>query len=214
MSNTKLEANVRDQLLGDASIESSRIKIEAEASTVILSGVVDTLHQKLRAGEDASRLTGVNHVRNDIIIDKSHERVPDADLRATAQAGMDANGLVPKGALTINVADGWITLTGNVRHHYQRRAAEHVARRLTGVQGLTDNLTVSKDPSVDVSEAISAALSRDAAVDAKTVQVTDTGGAVTLSGTVKTFAEKQEAERSASASPGVVAVKNNLVVAS
>ena len=214
MSNTKLEANVRDQLLGDASIESSRIKIEAEASTVILSGLVDTLHQKLRAGEDASRLTGVNHVRNDIIIDKSHERVPDADLRATAQAGMDANGLVPKGALTINVADRWITLTGNVRHHYQRRAAEHVARRLTGVQGLTDNLTVSKDPSVDVSEAISAALSRDAAVNAKTVQVTDTGGAVTLSGTVKTFAEKQEAERSASASPGVVAVKNNLVVAS
>ena len=156
----------------------------------------------------------MSHVRNDIIVDKSHARVPDADLKATAQAGMDANGLVPKGALTINVEDGWITLTGNVRHHYQRRAAEHVARRLTGVQGLTDNVTVSKDPSVDVSQAISAALGRDAAVDAKTIQVSDTGGAVTLSGTVKTFAEKHEAERSASAAPGVVAVTNNLVVAS
>ena len=213
MSNTKLEDNVRDQLLGDASLNSSRIKIQANGADVILSGVVDTLHEKLRAAEDAARLTGVQQVRNELVVDKSHATVPDADLRATAQAGLDANGLVPKGQLTISVSDGWITINGNVHHYYQRQAAEHVVRHLTGVQGLTNNVTVAKDAAQDVSKAISAALTRDASVDATAVKVTDDNGAVRLNGTVKTFAEKQEAERAASSAPGVVSVKNELVIA-
>jgi len=212
MSNTDLEALVRDQLKGDASLDASRIKIDADGSNVVLSGVVDTLHQKLRAAEDVRRLTGVHDLRNELVVNKSHERVPDADLKATAQAGLDANGLVPKDTLTISVSDGWITLTGNVRHYYQRQAAEHVIRHLSGVQGMTDNVTVSKDPAVDVSKAISGALSRSAAVDADAVKVADTEGAVTLTGTVKNLAEKEEAERAASSAPGVVSVKNDLVV--
>ena len=213
MSDTKLEDNVRDQLLGDASLNSSRIKIHANGADVILSGVVDTLHEKMRAAEDVARLTGVHEVRNELVVDKSHTTVPDADLRATAQAGLDANGLIPKGELSISVSDGWITINGNVHHYYQRQAADHVLRHLAGVQGLTNNVTVSKDPAQDVSKTISAALTRDAAVDATAVKVTDDNGAVTLNGTVKTFAEKQEAERAASLAPGVVSVTNDLVIA-
>jgi len=212
MSNTELAATVRDQLNRDASLDTSRIKIDADGSRVVLSGVVDTLHQKLRAAEDTRRLTGVHDVRDDLIVNKSHARVSDADLKATAQAGLDANGLVPKDALAANVSDGWITLTGNVRHYYERQAAAHVIRHLSGVQGMTNDVTVSKDPAADVSKTISSSLSHNAAVDAESVKVTDTGGAVTLTGTVKNFAEKEEAERSASSAPGVVSVKNNLVV--
>ncbi len=152
MSNPELEANVRDQLTGDASLDSSRVKVDADGTSVVLSGVVDSLHQKLRAAEDAGRLTGVHAVRNDLIVNKAHDRVSDADLKATAQAGLDANGLVPKDALTVTVDDGWITLAGNVRHYYQRQAAEHVVRHLSGVQGMTDKVTVSKDPAADVAK--------------------------------------------------------------
>jgi osmotically-inducible protein OsmY len=212
MSNTELEANVRDQLKGDASLDTSRIKITADGSSVVLSGVVDTLHQKLRAADDAQRLTGVQDLRNELIVNKSHDRVSDDELKAIAQAGLDANGLVPKDALNISVSDGWITLTGNLRHYYERQAAEHVIRHLTGVQGMTDKATVSKDPAADVSKTINSALRNHAAIDADSVKVTDTDGAVTLTGTVKTFAEKEEAERSASAAPGVVSVKNDLAV--
>jgi len=212
MSNTELEGTVHDQLAGDSHIDASRIKIHADGTSVSLSGVVDTLHQKLRAEEDTRRLTGVHHVSNDLIVNKSHDRVPDADLKATAQAGLDANGLVPKDVIRIGVSDGWITLTGNVRHYHQRQAAEHVVRHLTGVQGVTDDVTVSKDPAADVSKAISGALSRTATVDADSVKVTDEDGAVTLTGTVRNIAEKEEAERAASAAPGVISVKNNLAV--
>jgi osmotically-inducible protein OsmY len=213
MSASQLEQDVMDQLRGDASIDASRIKVSADGNNVVLSGVVDSLHQKMRAREDASRLTGVHEVHDELVVNKSHNRVSDADLKATAQAGLDANGLVPKGALEVEVDDGWITVNGNVHHYYERQAAEHVVRRLTGVQGITDNITVSNDPSVDVSYAISSALDRDAMVDANAVKVTDVDGAVTLSGTVKTLAEKDQVERSASSAPGVVSVKNDLVVA-
>ena len=211
-NDTNLETNVRDQLRGDASLDTSRIKIEAHDGKVVLTGVVDTLHQKLRAGEVAFRLTGVQTLRNDLIVDKSHKRVSDAELKATAQAGLDANGLVPKGAVTIDVNDGWITLGGNVHHYYERQAAERVIRHLTGAQGLTSNVTVSNDPAAEVSKAIRDSLTRSAALDAEKIAVTDTDGAVTLSGTVRTYVEKREAERSAASAPGVVSVKNDLVI--
>ena len=86
-------------------------------------------------------------------------------------------------------------------------------RHLSGVQGFTSNVTVANDPTVDVSKAITAAFERNAVLDAEQVTVTDVGGVVTLSGTVKNLAEKEEAERAASAAPGVVSVTNNLVVA-
>jgi osmotically-inducible protein OsmY len=195
-------------------VDSSRVKISASDGNVTLSGVVDSLHEKLRAADDVRRLTGVHELSNDLIVNKSHKEVPDADIKATAQAGLDANGLVPKDAITVDVTDGWITLTGNVRHYYQRQAAEHVIRHLTGVQGITNKVTVSKDPSVDVTRTISDALSRNSTVDAENVKVTDVNGAVTLAGTVKTLAEKEEAERAASTALGVVSVANDLVVAS
>ena len=213
MSNTALETNVRDQLSGDTRVDASRIKIDADGGVVVLSGVVDSLHEKLRAAEDVMRLTGVRELRNDLVVNTSHVRVSDRDLRATAQAGLDANDLVPKDVLTVRVKDGWVTLSGNVRHYYQRQEAERVIRHLSGVQGFTSNVTVAKDPTVDVSKAITAAFERNAVVDAEKVTVTDVGGVVTLSGTVKNLAEKEEAERAASAAPGVVSVTNNLVVA-
>lgn len=213
MSDTALETNVRDQLSGDARVDASRIKIDADGGVVVLSGVVDSLHEKLRAAEDVMRLTGVRELRNDLVVNTSHMRVPDRDLRATAQAGLDANDLVPKDTLTVRVKDGWVTLSGNVRHYYQRQEAERVIRHLSGVQGFTSNVTVANDPTVDVSKAITAAFERNAVLDAEKVTVTDVGGVVTLSGTVKNLAEKEEAERAASAAPGVVSVTNNLVVA-
>ena len=79
--------------------------------------------------------------------------------------GLDANGLVPKDALTVSVTDGWVTLSGNVRHYYQRQEAERVIKHLSGIKGFTSDVTVSKDPTIDVSKAITSALERNALLE-------------------------------------------------
>jgi osmotically-inducible protein OsmY len=71
---------------------------------------------------------------------------------------------------------------------------------------------VSQDPAAAVSEGIFDSLTRNAAVDAEMIKVTDDGGNVTLSGTVRSYAEKQEAKRAALMAPGVVSVDDEIVV--
>jgi osmotically-inducible protein OsmY len=103
-------------------------------------------------------------------------------------------------------------MSGNVHHYYERQAAEHVIRHLRGLAGFTDDVTVSQDPGASVSEGITDSLVRTAAVDANNVKASDSGGNVTLSGTVRSYAEKQEAVRSAWLAPGVVSVDDQLVI--
>ncbi|HKA04710.1 MAG TPA: BON domain-containing protein [Acidimicrobiales bacterium] len=212
MSNAQVTRDVLDELLWDDAIDASRITVTANDGRVVLGGTVNYFHEKWNAGEDAQRVVGVRDVVNEIAVDTAARQVQDQDLARSAQAGLDANGLVPKGKIKIDVSDGFVSMTGNVHHYYERQAAEHVIRHLSGLAGFTDDVTVSQDPAEAVSEGISDSLVRNAAVDANSIKVADSGGNVTLSGTVRSYPEKQEAERSAWMAPGVVSVDNQLVI--
>jgi osmotically-inducible protein OsmY len=212
MSNAQVTRDVLDELLWDDTIDASRITASADDGRVVLGGKVNFFHEKWSAGEDARRITGVREVVNDIEVDLGTRDLFDDDLASSARAALDANGLVPKGSVKIAVTDGWVAMSGNVHHYYERQAAELVIRHLRGIAGFTDDVTVSSDPGVAVSEGISDALTRNAAVDANSIKVSDSGGNVTLSGTVRSYAEKQEAVRSALMAPGVVNVDDQLTI--
>src|SRR4051794_10890568 len=194
MSNAQVTRDVLDELLWDDRLNASRTTVTADDGNVVLGGVVDFYHEKWNAGEDASRVLGVRHVTNEITVDTAARQVRDDELAASARAGLDANGLVPKGAIKIEVSDGRVAMSGNVHHHYERQAAEYVVRHLPGLADFTDLVTVSRDPGEGVSEGIVDSLVRNAAVDANSIKVSDSGGAVTLTGTVRSYAEKTEAE--------------------
>lgn len=212
MRDAELARNVLDQLLGDQSIDASRINVIADDGKVGLSGVVDTFHESWDAAEDAWRARGVLEVQNDLVVDGSAERVLDEALTGLAIAALDANALVPEGALAVSVTDGWVTVTGTVSHYFQRAAAEHVVRHLRGLYGFTNLITVGQDATVDLGDRIADALNRNASLDDAAINVVVTGGLVTLTGTVRSVAQKKEAERVAQLAPGVAAVSDELVV--
>ena len=122
---------------------------------------------------------------------------------------------VPNDAIKVKVQAGWITLDGRVDYRYQQDAAEYAVRNLTGVKGVTNLITIKK-PQVkasDLKTSIESALQRVAELEANQVKVTVLGNKVILYGSVRTWAEKQEAERAAWSAPGVGSVQDDLSIA-
>lgn len=215
MANAQVKHDVLSELAWDKSIDASRLTVTVDDGLVILGGTVDHFYEKWSAIEDARIVTGVRDVIDNIDVDLTAHKVSDAELALSARAGLDANVLVPDGAIEVSVANGWVTMVGNVRHHYERQAAEHVVRHLRGLGGFTDLVTISQDsqdPVDAVAGEITSSFVRNAAIDATNIKVTVSDGVVTLQGTVRSDAERREAERSASQAPGVVSVDDQLVI--
>jgi osmotically-inducible protein OsmY len=121
---------------------------------------------------------------------------------------------VPRGAIRVDVADGWVTLSGEVRRHIQRRAAEHVVEKLAGVRGVTNNLVLSSEPIPgDVAERINHALARNALIDDTRIKVSSSDRTVYLDGTPDSWVADQAAVGAAWSAPGVNAVVDRLTIA-
>jgi osmotically-inducible protein OsmY len=150
MNDSELARSVLDELLWDDSTNASRIKVYADSGKVILTGSVSTFYERWSDRDDAPRVVNVQDVENDIVIDPDAQRVLDDDLVASAQSGLKANRLVPKDAVTVKAQDGWMAMTGDAKHHFQRQAVEQVILHLPELQGFTDRVTVSRNPAENV----------------------------------------------------------------
>jgi osmotically-inducible protein OsmY len=111
------------------------------------------------------------------------------------------------------VQDGTVTLTGTVDWQYQRQAAEDDIRKLAGVAGVVNQMTIaSRAQASDVQKRIEVALKRNAEVEAKAIRVTVQDGKVMLDGKVQSWEERKAAERAAWSAPGVQTVEDRLRV--
>jgi osmotically-inducible protein OsmY len=211
--NMLLESDVQDELDWDPQVDDTRIVVKGDDGRVTLSGSVPTYFQATRAADDALMVGGVTGVENQLLVGLVGAAIADADIAAACAEALDGDKLVPKGAVTADVREGYVTLTGRVRHHFQRQAAEHATSRVDGVLGIDDSIALSSDPMPsDVADRIRKAFKRNAIIDESTIEVSNTGHTIELDGTVGSWAALEAAEDTAWQAPGVTDVVDNLVV--
>lgn len=213
----EVQRDVLEELKWDARVQPNEIGVSVKTGIVTLSGWVDNYSKKWVAERAAHRVKGVVAVANDIEVrlPSSAERT-DSDIAGAAMRALEWDAFVPIEKLEVTVAKGWVTLRGEVEWEYQRRAAERAVRKLSGVRGVTNLITIRprQTPSpAELKERIQDALMRSIETDVEKIDIDVDTDKVTLIGTVRTWLEKEEAERVAWSAPGVASVDNRVVVA-
>lgn len=216
-SPTKLQHDVLEELEWEPLLDAAHIGVAAtEPGVITLTGSVATYAEKVSAERAAKRVSGLRALANDIEVHPAGSfKRGNTDLAQAVLRALEWDIAVPDERIKARVADGWVTLEGEVALQFQRAAAENAVRRLNGVSGVTNLIRLQTGPTVQSSEVkdqIEAAFRHSAEIDARGIQVDASDGTITLRGKVRTWAEREEAERAAWAAPGVSAVQDELTV--
>jgi osmotically-inducible protein OsmY len=216
-ASTRLQHDVQEELEWEPSIDASQIGVAAiQPGVVTLSGTVATYVEKVNAERAAKRVSGVRAVANDIEVRPiGSMKRNDTDIAQAVLRALEWDIAVPHEKIKARVDDGWVILEGEVALQFQRSAAENAVRQLSGVRGVTNQILLQLRPTAQpaqVKDRIEAALRRSAEIDARGIQVDAKDSTIVLRGKVRTWAEREEAERAAWGAPGVLAVKDELTV--
>src|SRR2546421_6465990 len=194
----QIQREVQAELEWDARIRSTEIGVAVKDGVVTLTGWVDSYAKKLAAERAAHRVRGVKAVANDIEVRlPSFAERTDADIAAEAIRALAWDALVPAERIEVTVSRGVVTLRGEVEWEFEKRAAQRAVRQLAGVRDVINNIRVRPpvSPSPErLTQQIHDALVRSAETDAERIKVELQGDKIILRGTVRSWAERAEAE--------------------
>jgi osmotically-inducible protein OsmY len=210
-ADAELRDRVAQQLEWDSQFDASAIGVAAKSGAVTLTGSIDTYAGKLAAERAVKRVRGVRAVANDVEVRLRFERT-DADIAADAARALKLRASLPEGVQAV-VHYGHITLTGTVPTLFKRAVAEKAVHHIQGLKGIVNRITVTPSASsTDPAAGIVGALHRETDVNVDEIEVTSSGDTAVLKGTVRSWREREAAERAAMHSPHISHVVNLLVV--
>ena len=210
----KLKADITDELAWDPAINAAGMGVMVRDGVVTLRGHLDTYAEKHAVERAVRRVAGVRGIalELDVKLALLHKR-SDSEIAQTASMALRLNSVVPDGKVQIEVEKGWISLSGELDWGYQRDNAEQCVRSLVGVRGLVNHITIKPHVSEqNLGAQIAAALARQAAREAKHIEVEVSGGTVTLRGKTHSLAEHDAAVGAAFSARGVTRVLDKLEV--
>ena len=209
-----LQQAVLAELAWEPSVTAAHLGVSAQSGVVTLTGHVEAYSEKIAAEQAALRVRGVKAVAEEIEVRLPFDRErSDDDIAAAAIERLAWSARVPADRFKVKVEKGWITLSGLADWYYQKEEAGLDLRRLMGVVGLSNQITVK--PRVDtssLSDDINHALHRSWFFDGSNLQVSAQGGRVHLTGTVCSQHDRQSAAATAWGAPGATDVVNDITV--
>ena len=213
-TDSDLKKDVLTELSWDPLVPQARVGVAVNDGVVTLTGHLDTYAEKVASRRAAERVSGVKAIalEIDVVPMGIHER-SDTEIATAVEHALGWNTSVPPDRVKVTVEKGWVTLSGELDWNFQRHAVERMVRPLKGVVGITDNIRLKALPiSVNLSNRIQDALTRQAVREARRIEISMDGSVVTLHGRVHSWAERSAAEGATWSAPGVSRVNNQLTI--
>jgi osmotically-inducible protein OsmY len=211
----QLKSAITAELNWTPNVKADRIGVAVNDGAITLSGQVETYPEKMAAVKAALRVGGVDAVADEIVVHHTWSDPSDADVAREAAIALERTVTVPSATVKAEVHDHVVSLTGTVGWHFQREAARRAVLGLPGVNGVISTIAIKPTQVISGSEAragITAAIVRQAQQDASRVEVTVVGSEIRLTGTVSSWAERNQAENAAWSARGVTHIDNQLQV--
>ncbi|HEY0031281.1 MAG TPA: BON domain-containing protein [Bacteroidia bacterium] len=210
----EIQQDVMEELKWEPYLTASEIGVSVRKGVVTLSGIVDTFAKKVLAEKAALRVAGVKAVAEDIEVEPVSDGIKnDTEIAEAVMHALKWNSAVQEEKIKVKVENGWVTLEGEVQWEFQRNTIKAAVEPLVGVVGISNYIDIRPEVKAeDVKRQINSAFHRSATVDAENVKISVNGSKVVLSGKVRSYSEKQDAEDAAWAAPGVITVENNIEV--
>jgi len=213
-SNSELQTDVQNAIKWEPLLNAAEIGVTAKDGVVSLTGIVDSYPKKMEAENAAKKVIGVKALVEKIEVKfTSSLTKTNAEIANEVLAGLKSSWSVPNDKVTVKVEDGWVTLEGELPWNFQKEAAKSAVSYLTGVKGVTNNIKIKSEIHEKIEQKdVEHAIGRSWSVDDNDISVDVSGTTVTLTGTVPSWYQKEEAGRIAWKTPGIWHVKNDLTV--